>query len=192
MTLCGMDECGRGAFAGPLVAGSAIVLMDREELISKTPIPIRDSKLLTRIQREKLVDYLTPLPIKVEIASIDVEQINKNGIGWANKEVFKVLAQKISADQYIVDGNLKLDIPHCESRIKADQSVLEVSIASIFAKVHRDKLMCELHKYFPLYGWDTNAGYGTLFHRKAIVEYGVCQHHRVKFVDTYTKKLSQS
>ncbi len=181
--LVGMDECGRGALAGLLVAGAVLIAGDKEEIVAKSPAPIRDSKQLTRLQREKLVDYFSLLSIKVELEIAAVAEINQKGIGWVNKAVFQRLFQKLVGDEYIVDGNLKLGLPHCESRIRADQSVLEVQIASIFAKVYRDKLMRDLHKEFPFYGWDHNVGYGTPHHRQALAEHGGCHHHRLKFID---------
>lgn len=184
MSLCGMDECGRGALAGPLVAAAVVLDTDPEELRIKSPAPIRDSKILSRLQREKLVEYFSLFQMKVEIFSINVDVINDKGIGWVNREVFEVLSQRILATQYIVDGNLKLEIPNYESRIKADQTVLEVSVASIIAKVYRDNLMRQLHLEFPMYGWDNNVGYGTLFHRTALLEHGACEQHRVKFIDS--------
>ena len=121
----------------------------------------------------------------VEVEIISARQINNRGMGWANKQVFKNLIKRTLADKYIVDGNLK--IRKAVSMVKADTKVPEVMAASIVAKVTRDKLMKELHKKHPNYGWRTNMGYGTSYHIRAIKEFGLVHYHRRVFVTTALK-----
>ena len=121
----------------------------------------------------------------VEVEIISARQINNRGMGWANKQVFKNLIKRTLADKYIVDGNLK--IRKAVIMVKADTKVPEVMAASIVAKVTRDKLMKELHKKHPNYGWRTNMGYGTSYHIRAIKEFGVVHYHRRVFVTTALK-----
>ena len=116
---------------------------------------------------------------------ISARQINNRGMGWANKEIFKRLIRKVEADKYIIDGNLK--IKKAVSIVKADTKIPEVMAASIVAKVTRDKLMRELHKKHPKYGWKTNVGYGTRYHIGAIREFGVVHYHRSVFVRSAIK-----
>lgn len=178
--VCGLDECGRGALAGPLVA--AAVVITNKQFLNNCPIPIRDSKKLTPLARTKLVDFLRAKPIVYKIASIAVDKINDHGISWANKQIFLNLVNQIKADQYIVDGNINFSQTNITSQVKADNDVLEVSLASIIAKVYRDNLMAKLGTNFPHYCWHQNAGYGTLIHRQAISTHGPCPHHRTLFI----------
>lgn len=177
MRICGLDEVGRGALAGPLVAAATI--LNTKSKILKTKL--KDSKQLNSKQRNKLYKkILKSAEVVVEI--ISARQINNRGIGWANKEIFRKLIKRINADKYIVDGNLK--IRGALSMVRADTKIPEVMAASIVAKVTRDRLMKELHKAHPNYGWRTNVGYGTRYHITAIREVGVVHYHRGVFVTT--------
>jgi ribonuclease HII len=175
--VCGLDECGRGPLAGPIVAAGVIFTRPIKNL--------KDSKKLSPQKRQYLYGQILKHAV-VEIEIISVRQINSRGIGWANKEVFKRLIKKLQADKYIVDGNLK--IKKATSLIKADDKIPEVMAASIIAKVTRDQLMKQLHDEHPHYGWSSNMGYGTRQHVKALHEYGPCSHHRHLFVNTVLKK----
>ncbi|MEK9200711.1 MAG: ribonuclease HII [Patescibacteria group bacterium] len=181
MMFCGMDEVGRGAFAGPLV-GAAVILNSKSEFLNPK---LKDSKKLTARQREKLYNEIFEKAEIVKIEMISVRQINSRGIGWANKEVFRRLIRQVRADEYIVDGNLK--IKGATSVVKADNKYPEVMAASIIAKVTRDRLMKKLHEKHPKYGWVTNVGYGTKFHICAIRDHGSIRYHREVFVQTALK-----
>lgn len=172
--LCGLDECGRGPLAGPIVAAGVV--------LQKPIRGLNDSKKLTPALRLKLYRKIIKTSV-FQIEMISVSEINKRGIGWANKTIFKRLSKKIPADKYIADGNLKLG-KKIISLVKADTKVPEVMAASIVAKVTRDKLMRDLHDQFPYYGWQSNMGYGTKFHIIALQEHGRSDHHRKVFVDT--------
>jgi ribonuclease HII len=188
LIICGLDECGRGSLAGPLVA-AAVVIKNKESFIKNCPVPIRDSKKISKIAREKLFKFIKSEKSKniiFEIEEISVEDINNKGISWANKQVFLNLIEKIKADQYIIDGNLKFEEENIISQIKADDTVLEVSLASNIAKVYRDNLMVKLGEDYPNYSWHQNAGYGTLIHRQAILDHGPCKHHRTLYLRKIT------
>ncbi len=174
MVICGLDECGRGPLAGPIVAAGVILI--------KPVKGLNDSKKLTAEKRQKLFRKIIESSTYA-IEMISVQQINTNGIGWANKQLFKRLTKKIIANKYIADGNLKLG-NKIQSVVKADSKFQEVMAASIVAKVTRDKLMRELHEDFPNYGWQSNMGYGTKFHIAALREHGPSKHHRKLFVKT--------
>lgn len=180
MITCGMDEVGRGALAGPLVAAATVLSAQRKVL------RLNDSKKLTPEKRNKIYKRIVLSGAVIAVEEISVSLINKHGIGWANKEIFKRLARKIPADKYIADGNLKLG-KKIKSIIKADGKIPEVMAASIIAKVWRDKLMTRLHDEYPNYGWKSNKGYGTKYHIAAIREHGVTKYHRRKFVETAIK-----
>lgn len=180
MKICGIDEVGRGAFAGPLVAAGVV--------LSKRIKGLKDSKKLSPKQRQKIYTSMSRKRIEMEVEIISALQINNRGMGWANREIVKRLVKKISADKYIVDGNMKIN--KTKSVIDGDAKIKCVMAASIVAKVTRDKLMRELHKQHPKYGWKTNVGYGTKFHQKAIAEFGETRYHRSVWVRTVQKNLT--
>jgi ribonuclease HII len=174
---CGLDEVGRGALAGPLVA-AAVILPKRFH----HPL-LRDSKLLSAEQRQTVEPVIRQAALAVEVVSVTVDVINDRGIGWANRFAFERLIELVVAPAYLLDGNLRINTQRrYHSVVSGDRLVPAISAASIVAKVHRDRMMRELHPQFPHYGWEDNKGYGTPHHREAISNHGVCQHHRTSFV----------
>lgn len=177
MIVCGLDEAGRGALAGPLTAAAVSNLQ-----FSIRNLKLKDGKLLTGQQREKIYKRLKKSGAEIQMEVISTRSINNHGIGWANREIFKRLIRKIPADRYIVDGNLK--IRKAESIVDADATIPEVILAGIVAKVERDKIMRRLHKEFRHYHWKVNKGYGTSKHLEALKKCGPCRYHRSVFVTT--------
>ncbi len=175
--LCGLDEVGRGSYAGPLVA-AAVVLPPR----FRHPL-LRDSKLLTAKQRETVAPLIQKKAVAWAVAEVSTAEINARGLGWANIEIFRRLVQLVDADGYCCDGTLRIpgDRP-VHSLVAGDRLVPAVSAASIVAKVHRDALMRRLHADAPQYNWASNKGYGAAEHRAAIREYGAHREHRRVFV----------
>ena len=187
--LCGLDEVGRGALAGPLVAAAVMLPDDFEARLGHHARFLRDSKTVPPHHRAELAELIHAHALAVEIIEISVASINAVGIGWANREAFFRLIERIEADEYVVDGRVRPHAPagraarvHC--MVKADAHVPAVSAASIVAKVHRDHLMATLHVTYPEYGWHENAGYGTAAHIAALHTYGPCAEHRAVFVET--------
>jgi ribonuclease HII len=179
-----MDEVGRGALAGPLVA-AAVVLQEHALL----PIGLRltDSKLLTPDQRCVLDQWIREHAERLAVEVIGVDAINRAGIGWANRVVFARLMARLGSQRYLVDGNLRLHgLGPRGSQIVCicDGDMLEPAIAaaSIVAKVYRDRLMGSLGDAYPCYGWAHNAGYATAEHRDAVLANGPCIHHRMLFL----------
>jgi ribonuclease HII len=190
-TICGLDEAGRGPLAGPIVAAAVVIPRGME-------LDAIDSKRLSEKQRESWAENFKATAsqrgIQYAIYEIDVWQINREGIGWANREVFRQLILKMDAGEYIVDGNHKLtDLGNKQKRtqsvIRADQFMPVVSAASILAKTHRDQIMRELHERYPHYHWNKNKGYGTAQHISALKTFGGTPHHRGKYVDTVKDKV---
>jgi ribonuclease HII len=150
---------------------------------------LRDSKTVAKRHRQEIAGLIARNALVVELVAISVEMINERGIGWANREAFRRLIGRISADEYVVDGKVKPPAPldrsarvHC--MVKADAQVPEVAAASLVAKVYRDGMMAALHQEFPMFGWDRNAGYGTASHVAALSVYGSAPPHRTCFVRT--------
>ena len=176
--LCGMDEVGRGAYAGPLVA-AAVVLPKG----FRHPL-LRDSKKLTPNQREVVAEVIRRRAINWAVAEISALDINTKGLGWANREIFRRLVDLVPADGYICDGNLRIEAAHhVHTLVKGDDLVPAISAASIVAKVHRDALMRAMHETVPHFNWASNKGYGAPEHRAAIVEFGPHPEHRHVFID---------
>lgn len=189
LRICGLDEAGRGPFAGPLVAAAVIFPPGFTFNEAFPSLKLRDSKTLSAHQRENLIAYIYEYAERVATEIIPVEDINTLGLGWANRAAFERLIMAVDADRYIVDGNLKLQNlgrrrAKVRSVVRADQTEQAVSAASVIAKVTRDRLMDELHAEFPMYGWDHNRGYGTAEHIAALRQHGPCIHHRRQFVTT--------
>ncbi|HEX5156440.1 MAG TPA: ribonuclease HII [Ktedonobacterales bacterium] len=186
---CGLDEVGRGALAGPLVAGAVILPDDIADRLGALSRFLRDSKTVPRARREDLAIAIRAHALALEVVSISVDDINQHGIGWANREAFRRLIAALDADEYIVDGRVRPPAPsdriaRVRCLVKADALVPAVAAASLVAKVHRDTMMAALHGSYPAYGWNTNAGYGAATHLAALRVTGACPEHRTLFVAT--------
>ena len=177
--IAGVDEAGRGPLAGPVCA--AAVILPKDLVIEG----INDSKKLTEKKREQLFDVIinSAIAYSIEFASPDViDEINiRQATSLAMHNAVKNL--DTPADFVIVDGNDKIpfDISY-EYIIKGDAKSQTIAAASILAKVSRDRLMVELDKEYPEYGFAKHKGYGTKVHCEAIQKYGVLPIHRKTFM----------
>lgn len=186
---CGLDEVGRGALAGPLVAAAVILPGDiRERLGALAPF-LRDSKTTPRGKREAVARALREHALEIALVVAPVSVIDERGIGWVNRDVFHRLISMIDADEYVVDGKVRPPAPaeraaRVRCMVKADSLMPAVSAASILAKVYRDHLMVELAREHGGYGWERNVGYGSAEHLAALRTLGPTQHHRALFVAT--------
>lgn len=177
----GIDEAGCGPWAGPVVAGAFIFL--KPDDVDDTALSlIRDSKQLSPTRREKAYTQLMNLTtVRFGIGQASVEEIDRLNIGQATR-----LAMQRAVGQLgflpaaaLVDGIRKPDLPCSVTLvIKGDQTSYSIAAASIIAKVIRDRIMVDLDKGYPLYGWAKNAGYGTAQHQEALMLHGVTPHHR--------------
>lgn len=177
-TIIGVDEVGRGPWAGPVVA--AAVWIDP----AKIPLGATDSKKLSAKKREELAEIIMR-DAKWAIGESSVEEIDEINIREATFLAMEraISNLKMDVDYIYVDGNaLPKSLP-CESEcvIKGDSKVLSIACASIVAKVYRDKMMQDLANTHPHYAWERNAGYGTKAHQEGLAEYGVTAHHRKSF-----------
>lgn len=193
ISICGLDEAGRGALAGPLVAAAVILNESVDTITSKAGAPLRDSKTLSKRQREAIYRVLINSHSTISSMNISAQLINEKGIGWANKEIFRMLIRQVPATEYIVDGNLTLaPIPDIKGTVRclvdADATEAAVICAGIVAKVTRDRIMQDLHTNHPFFGWEHNAGYGTREHIAMIRKHGSTPEHRTIYVNTALQK----
>jgi len=175
--VCGVDEAGRGALAGPVVA--AAVILGNAEIDG-----IRDSKKLSPERRERLAALIAEECVDFAYGVASVEEIEKANILNATMAAMQRAIAKIVIvpDKVLVDGNREPDLPYpCEAIIDGDDLVAEISAASILAKVERDRIMGELAQEHPAYGFEVHKGYGTEAHMGALSEHGPSPHHRRKF-----------
>ncbi len=170
--LCGIDEAGRGPFAGPLCVAGVVLQNEIKEL--------NDSKRLSEKKREKLFDLIKTNSI-YHIVFTSAKKIDKLGLSLCLQNSIKDIMHNIEANQYLIDGNTTFGIENLECLIKADVKIKEVSAASILAKVSRDRYMCNMAKKYPQYSFEKHKGYGTQEHTDAIIKYGFCDIHRKTF-----------
>ena len=175
--LAGVDEAGRGPWAGPVVAAAVIFTTQH------IPDGITDSKRIKPAQREALYTQIRACA-HVGVGIAEVAEIDAMNILQATKCAMQraVFALPILPLHVLIDGNQSVDLPcPCSTVIGGDAKSLSIAAASIIAKVTRDRMMHTLHTAFPYYGWDTNAGYGTPAHQAALRLHGVTVHHRRSF-----------
>jgi ribonuclease HII len=179
LTEAGLDEAGRGCYAGPVFAAAVILPKDFYHPL------LNDSKQLNEKQRDLLRPIIEKESIAFAVASVDNDTIDKINILQASFTAMhlSVNALKTVPEFLLIDGNrfkVYPDIPH-QCIIKGDGKYAAIAAASILAKTYRDEFMKQIHALFPQYGWNKNKGYGTAVHRKAINEFGLCSHHRKSF-----------
>ncbi|MFZ1530482.1 MAG: ribonuclease HII [Ferruginibacter sp.] len=179
LTEAGLDEAGRGCYAGPVFAAAVILPKDFYHPL------LNDSKQLKQKERDELRPIIEKESIAYAVASVSNEEIDRINILQASyKAMHLALGQLEKAPEFLlVDGNRfkpYKKIPH-SCIIKGDGIYASIAAASILAKTYRDEFMQSLHNQFPQYGWDANKGYGTLAHRQAIEAHGLCPYHRKSF-----------
>ena len=172
----GVDEAGRGCYAGPVFA-AAVILPEG----FYHPL-LNDSKQVPARQRDLLREVIEGSALSWAVASVDNEEIDRINILQASyKAMHAAIGQlHIRPELLLIDGNRFT--PYGELKhhciIKGDGKFASIAAASILAKTHRDQYLVQLHDEFPQYGWKKNKGYGTAEHRKAIEAHGLCKYHR--------------
>ena len=176
--VAGVDEAGRGPLAGSVYA--AAVILDPARKIDG----LADSKVLPEERREELAAEIKESALSYCIAQASVEEIDRLNILHASMLAMARAIEGLSSppDHCMIDGNrCPVTEFNCQAVVKGDALVQEISAASILAKVARDHSMHELHKKYPMYGFDSNKGYPTKVHLAALLSHGVLAEHRRSF-----------
>lgn len=191
----GIDEVGRGAFAGPVTVGAVVFdpQMDTEKRKTVENLGIHDSKKLSSKKRQELAPQILSYALHACFSNVPIETINKIGIGKSTEMGVRNVVKEIRLrfgkrniflllDAFAVNNIPTIDIQNQKPIIYGDAISLSIAAASIIAKVHRDSLMTELAKEYPHYFWEINKGYGTKTHRDALAQFGACCEHRTDFI----------
>ena len=178
-TEAGVDEAGRGCYAGPVFAAAVILPKDFYHPL------LNDSKQVNEKNRDILRHIIEKESISFAVASVDNNEIDSINILQASFKAMHLAIEQLNIlpQQLLIDGNRFKIYPNIKHQciIKGDGIYASIAAASILAKTYRDEHMQQLHKEYACYGWDRNKGYGTAVHRKAIEENGLCQYHRKSF-----------
>lgn len=175
----GLDEAGRGCYAGPVFAAAVILPKDFYHPL------LNDSKQLSEKNRDILRPVIEKESIAFAVSAIDNDEIDSINILQAFFKAMHIAIEKltIAPEFLLIDGNRFKPYPGIkhECIIKGDGMYASIAAASILAKTYRDEYMQRLHEEFSCYAWDRNKGYGTATHRIAIEQHGICKYHRKSF-----------
>lgn len=183
--IAGVDEVGRGALFGPVVAAAVILHPETAPLAASG---LTDSKQLTEVMRERLDAEIRAVAIAVSIAEVDAETIDRINIYQASRVAMLRAVEGLSQqegghapDHLLIDA-MKIDHPCAQTKvIFGDALSLSIAAASVIAKVYRDRMMQRYDAEFPQYGLASHKGYGTPQHKRALLEHGPCPLHRRSF-----------
>lgn len=175
--IAGVDEVGRGALFGPVVA-AAVILPEQIALTG-----LRDSKQLRPKDRERLAEQIEGCALALSIAAVDAATIDRVNIYQATRlAMLEAVSGLAPAPDHLLIDAMRLDHPCPQTSIVYGDSLsLSIAAASVVAKVYRDRLMCELDAKYPEYGLAAHKGYGTARHRAALREHGATPMHRQSF-----------
>jgi ribonuclease HII len=178
--IAGVDEVGRGALFGPVVA-AAVILPEKVGVLSR--MGLTDSKQLDREQREKLDGKIRSMAIAIGVAAVDAETIDRVNIYQASRmAMLDAVNQLTPAPDHLILDAMQIDHPCAQTKLYyGDALCLSIAAASVVAKVFRDAMMAEMHAEYPQYGLANHKGYATPEHRKALREHGPCPLHRRSF-----------
>lgn len=176
----GIDEVGRGCWAGPAVIGAVVFPKN-----CNPDFQLADSKKLSPKKRQKLVPLIKQYALCHALVEVGVNAINELGVGKAIQQGFTEIINKLSMipDFVLIDAFKIAGFPEDKQQpiIKGDEQSISIAAASILAKEYRDELMQNLHNDYPHYNFAENVGYGTKEHRDALASYGLSMHHRTSF-----------
>ena len=177
MVTVGIDEVGRGCWAGPVVVGAVI--------LSKKIDGLKDSKLLRKKQREELAGIIEKDALAIGLGWVEAAEVDRIGLTGAVRLAMQRALERIEInyDEIIIDGhfNFLAENPKARTVVKADSSVPAVSAASIVAKVARDNYMASAAEKYPNYSFEKHVGYGTALHLERLKLHGISDLHRRSF-----------
>lgn len=188
ISVCGVDEAGRGPLAGPVCA-AAVILPHGIEIEG-----LNDSKKLSEKKRKELFDIISENALSFGVAFSSVEEIAEHNILGATYIAMNRAIEKLDKipDLALIDGNQNRGIEYSNRCvIGGDAKCASIAAASILAKVTRDRLMLEYDEMYPQYGFASHKGYGTKAHYAALREYGPCQIHRLSFLKKFLSEDSK-
>ena len=176
--VAGIDEAGRGAWAGPIVAGAVLITPENIKHAKQNWL-IRDSKLLCPKDRQKAFDFIKN-NFEYAVGVVDSSIIDTKGLNFSNQLVMDRALEALNASPgfIFVDGRGFYFEQNYENVIHGDEKIFSIAAASIVAKVIRDKIMDQWHEIYNAFGFYKNKGYGTKFHYQMIKKHGICSIHR--------------
>lgn len=187
--ICGIDEAGRGPYAGPVVAAAVILPKDCQILY------LNDSKQLSEAKREQLYDEIMEKAVSVGVGIVGPEVIDQINILQADYEAMRQAVHKLSVRPQVL-LNDAVTIPGLqilqENIIHGDAKSLSIAAASVIAKVTRDRLMVMYDEMYPEYGFAKHKGYGSASHEEAIRKYGLCPIHRRSFTKKFQNQETEN
>jgi len=172
LSLCGIDEAGRGPLAGLLVIAGVV--------LTKSVDGLMDSKKLSEKKRELLYSSIVANS-EYHIVSFESKDVDKLGLSKCLHDGLQEIQKHLPRCEYLFDGNSNFGVENINTMVKADTKVQEVSAASILAKVTHDRDMLQMAKIYPKYGFEKHKGYGTKAHVEALLKYGRSPIHRYSF-----------
>ena len=181
--IAGIDEAGRGPWAGPVTA--AIVVVSREQVQKLSETPLNDSKVISKKKRDLLFDLIIETVTDYAIIDIENDEIDALNILAATQKAMNAAFASLTKqpDQTFIDGyfNKPFLFDNAQCVIDGDAKFICIAAASVLAKVHRDRLMEELAVKYPEYGFEKHKGYGTKVHMEALGKFGITEIHRKSF-----------
>lgn len=182
--IAGLDEAGRGSLAGPVCVGAVILPVKRARFLS-TLKGVRDSKQLSPAKRERLAPRVKDVALAWGVGFASADEIDSLGIVAATRLAASRALEALTIFPDFLLTDFRLELPELDisqaALVKGDQRSLSIASASILAKTARDELMTGLDFQYPEYGFARHKGYGTLIHRKAILQFGFSPIHRKTF-----------
>lgn len=181
--VAGLDEAGRGAWAGPVVAAAVILPSRRDDLLDLLP-GVRDSKVMTHRQRETWAMKICECALAVGVGETPADQVDAIGVIAATRAAMRaaLLALSPAPDHLLIDHLRLTGVSTPQTPLThGDARVLSIAAASVIAKVTRDQRMAELDAAYPAYGFALHKGYGTARHREALAAHGPSPVHRFTY-----------